>query len=1701
MKKTRSAWSEEASEDSDSSKSSSGEKKQKKLKPYRPSRNQQCWRNDGDDPQGFIQYEKPFLQTPTIVEERNGVRAKLIPHPVWYKDRSKNKIDRPKQELDLPEKLIGDHSHWLVVSSTVATLARDGMVQRGATGMTPRARQKLGTLSQTLADASREMLGELKLVGMGDHVEDDDEDDLDYGIGGGGRAGAPAKHLVKAKSFGLGDGALKKTVGGGAVGSAGSSASYRGEVQYEAEEPADFSQLLQRATSLPVGQDMQRLSEKVKYTEDLRKLKPQTLIRAASAVSGGVVTDHLGETGGNKAVVRKKTAKIYFRPKKYDHRDFHKGCVNSASFLFDWHDKKIQDLRSGCFLVDVTSTAFAEVYANGGFRRLSPWPYLHLWREPRGLEDTTVDLIDLDSANQLPPDFQGAETGSNASSRRGSKASHVFGPPSRVVDSRGGAPSSTSASSPRPAASPFGAPALVSASPQTSGASLLPPVPQSPAYVPLVRAGSSSQPSVAKTTSVVSAHESATKSIGVFAQLPRLQNVRFDIVNLRKKGGTNNIEFHSREFAGWKIACENQNLGTLLNLRQGLLLDAVDPDSERRELLLMPHGRVRSEADGFSKIATGELCGWDLEAAKTLAAKQDKEKKNRKRDSDDDSDEDNSSSKKRGRNNFGARPPKPTFSERRKKAQDKHRELVTKKLALVEKSLPFLLGWSDTCAGGVEVDVEELRQPPLFKYTVRRELRILQAQRDRIAWLYLANLHAKTAGLFADPFLGRTGTSMCMDLLRSGQLAGNLLAVLDAKAIDTEHLKLEAETLVEIAQTSLGRSFANGARTCEGSVPERIEVMKTAARRREQPALAGTPALAFLAKLRIEEMTEALRTVDKEQMLQMEFNSLDWAKRSDGTNDDHLEPYYAKLPGSRHTWLHPATYDRELFRDYQRNRSSGWVAKNWRDLIVTENEEDDEEDYGISRELYSRTNALCMRAYVSTKNLYPTDAQLSPEEEERSFVVLKNFRHTLVFCPEGTQLKKNMRCKGDDEEEGADENCSKCDKNLIKQHEEYWKKHWRTVGNKEEKDGIDQDEVKRREQLGVPKFFPVYQCSQCEYMICQKCADKEHAENLARGDDPHLYRPGGFHWRHQLLALKEVGLVCHPVEDPESERFLGQEVEEVIGVTEEVTSGAGGVAFGLPGLGGQHMRWSATASGNGHDDGGSPPRRVGSNGHDAPGTEEKRGKEQRLLALTRDTATAIEHTKLLTLTRKILDSKTEPANHLLEERRAFSLAVRSRMATANSREFLLHTLRGKYLSMSCITDVEDDSNPGAGLSASVKNLLFSSAEASLCGTTLSGVLDGQCSEWISNLAEACDQEGKVITVSFPNLWLNLYEAARTIQKDLGETGGDEATTTTLRQRQAAFGYLIAHFAHMHCLGNPKARSKIQAEKPDEYLPVAMAMSNVDYLIQLLFVSLFPEHFADLKPPDLERYVSPCDGAKEFHDQSIIECILRFTDSFQRWRPRQNNLEASAEMVKGYQWQSCGNWLFGSVDEFATTGCVVDAPAIKCVDLHAELGLARASGKKSCMVAPPTNLFGAHAADNPAEVHVGRDKLVMVRNSHTSHSRTYGPQLTVRIGLEDASILNSETRVKYSIRFNHVENKTCGGGGCVSATRLCYCLSRPVCTGTGMGCVGVSDFSPFCPSPRGPPWDCRQHVHRTNSWAAQPCKRNLSLPRSTHIVAR
>ena len=100
----------------------------------------------------------------------------------------------------------------------------------------------------------------------------------------------------------------------------------------------------------------------------------------------------------------------------------------------------------------------------------------------------------------------------------------------------------------------------------------------------------------------------------------------------------------------------------------------------------------------------------------------------------------------------------------------------------------------------VNLDTSKLRTPPLFAYAVREDLMDLLGPKDRVAWLYLAKLHALTGHVLQDPFTLRTGSEMALSLLRSARCRGNIS--------EGDHMSsATAEVaLTEIAKLSPARS-------------------------------------------------------------------------------------------------------------------------------------------------------------------------------------------------------------------------------------------------------------------------------------------------------------------------------------------------------------------------------------------------------------------------------------------------------------------------------------------------------------------------------------------------------------------------------------------------------------------------------------------------------------------------------------------------------------------------------------------------------------------------------------------------------------------------------------------------------------------------------------------------------------------------------
>ncbi|CAE7813809.1 unnamed protein product [Symbiodinium sp. CCMP2592] len=101
----------------------------------------------------------------------------------------------------------------------------------------------------------------------------------------------------------------------------------------------------------------------------------------------------------------------------------------------------------------------------------------------------------------------------------------------------------------------------------------------------------------------------------------------------------------------------------------------------------------------------------------------------------------------------------------------------------------------------VKLELDKVRSPPFFVYTLRPHLQDLHGPKDRLAWIYLAKLHALTSHVLPDPFLERTGTVTALDLLRSARCRGNLPELHEKMELGTAE-----RTLVEIARASPERS-------------------------------------------------------------------------------------------------------------------------------------------------------------------------------------------------------------------------------------------------------------------------------------------------------------------------------------------------------------------------------------------------------------------------------------------------------------------------------------------------------------------------------------------------------------------------------------------------------------------------------------------------------------------------------------------------------------------------------------------------------------------------------------------------------------------------------------------------------------------------------------------------------------------------------
>eukprot|EP00929_Paragymnodinium_shiwhaense_P044185 TRINITY_DN22673_c0_g1_i1.p1 TRINITY_DN22673_c0_g1~~TRINITY_DN22673_c0_g1_i1.p1 ORF type:complete len:3475 (-),score=733.29 TRINITY_DN22673_c0_g1_i1:80-10504(-) len=152
----------------------------------------------------------------------------------------------------------------------------------------------------------------------------------------------------------------------------------------------------------------------------------------------------------------------------------------------------------------------------------------------------------------------------------------------------------------------------------------------------------------------------------------------------------------------------------------------------------------------------------------------------------------------------------------------------------------------------VSLQIDSLRTPPLFVYRAREDLQELHGQKDRLAWLFLAMLHAITSSPLPDPFLGRTGTAQALQLLASGRCRGNLDAAGGWTSATAD------ATLVEIARCSPTREIVENKQTAQHCA-ERVSYGG-----QSLPTLCAHDGFGWLVNCMRKEARQAARFADRE---------------------------------------------------------------------------------------------------------------------------------------------------------------------------------------------------------------------------------------------------------------------------------------------------------------------------------------------------------------------------------------------------------------------------------------------------------------------------------------------------------------------------------------------------------------------------------------------------------------------------------------------------------------------------------------------------------------------------------------------------------------------------------------------------------------------------------------------------------------------
>lgn len=238
----------------------------------------------------------------------------------------------------------------------------------------------------------------------------------------------------------------------------------------------------------------------------------------------------------------------------------------------------------------------------------------------------------------------------------------------------------------------------------------------------------------------------------------------------------------------------------------------------------------------------------------------------------------------------------------------------------------------------------------------------------------------------------------------------------------------------------------------------------------------------------------------------------------------------------------------------------------------------------------------------------------------------------------------------------------------------------------------------------------------------------------------------------------------------------------------------------------------------------------------------------------------------------------------------------------------------------------------------------------------------------------------------PNVWLNLYEMARghCVSKNMDlpswqtgwVVGGKEEFRTDGKEERAAFGFLIAYYSWVYTVTGDE-RGKTNAEAPNEFVPPSLYMNNVDYLLQLLAVTHFPEFFADLEAPRVWYYSMPQDGARRFSDPAVLSEIRQHLVPMEHWRPRKNNLTGGSQVEKGNKWFNGAAALFSTDNDVNTSGVELrpwvpqerqvkrddDSDGEKQLPADAGFGYSSVAMETANCAAVPLGAFGTHGSEN------------------------------------------------------------------------------------------------------------------------------------------